>query len=98
MTIDERVRLPKQLVQPLLATVSLPFVDVASVRRARRLPVDQHAEAHRRSRRCGPHYEVKVAAMKTVHGRPRTCTMQSRRFQGFPELRAMIVDAGCSIG
>ena len=47
-SIDDRLRLSRQLIQPLLAQRSVAIlVDVETVRGARWLTVDRHAETHR---------------------------------------------------
>ena len=53
--------------QPLLGkrTVTL-FINIDSVRRTRRLSIDQHSEFHRCSRRGRAHDEIKVARVKAV--------------------------------
>src|SRR5918998_5813414 len=66
-SIDDGFRLSDQLVQTLLGhrAVAL-FVNVGSVSRAWRLPVDQHAKSHGRSWGCRAHDEMKIAGVKTI--------------------------------
>src|SRR5258708_1963991 len=67
LSIGDGVRLPDQLVQPLLGDCAVAlFVNINSVSRAWRLAVDQHAESHRRSRRFRTHDEMEIPRMKTV--------------------------------
>src|SRR5580692_9454877 len=64
-------RLADELVKPLFdgGAVALA-VKVGPVARARRLPVQEHAESHRGSRHCWPHDEVEIAGVEPVHDIP----------------------------
>src|ERR1700712_5092834 len=57
--IDNRLRLPDQLIHPLFGHRAVALgVDVGSVGRARRLSIEVEAEWHRRSSRRRSHHEM----------------------------------------
>src|SRR5262245_61444160 len=67
LPIGDGLRLSDQLVQPLLGHLAIAlFIDVASVRCAWRLSIDQHAKSHRRSWRFRAHDKMKIAGVETV--------------------------------
>jgi hypothetical protein len=45
-------------------------VNVNSMSGARRLSIDEHAKAHGRSSRCGPHDPMQIAGVKAVRVAP----------------------------
>jgi hypothetical protein len=63
--------LADELVKPLFdgGAVALA-VKVSPVGRARRLPIQEHPESHRGSRRCRPHDEVEIAGVEPVGDLP----------------------------
>src|SRR4051812_46493284 len=64
LAIGDGLRLPDQLVHPLFGRRAVAlFVNVDAVRRARRLPVDQHAEFHGHARRRWAHDEMNIAGV-----------------------------------
>src|ERR1700694_5816464 len=71
LSVSDGVRLPDQLIQPLLGNRAVALVvDVASVSSARRLSVDEHAKSHGSSSRRRCHDEMKIAGVKTVRDPP----------------------------
>ena len=80
LAIGDGLRLPDQLVQPLLGHRAVALlVDVDAVSRARRLSIDQHAKSHGRSRRCRTHDEMKIAGVKAVRDASVGLVQQRRR-------------------
>src|SRR6516164_9703706 len=71
LPIGDRFRLADQLIKALPggAAVAL-LVNIASVSRARRLPIDQHAKSHGCSGNCRSHDQVQIAGMKAVGDAP----------------------------
>jgi hypothetical protein len=67
LPVSDGLGLPDQLIHPRFGYRALALVvDVDSVRDARRLSIDQHAESHRSSPSRRPHHEMKIARMKAV--------------------------------
>src|SRR6516225_5112883 len=68
LSISDRLQLANHLVCALFSHCAVALlVNVGSMRRAWRLPVDQHAEFHRHSRRRRTHDKVEIAGVKTIH-------------------------------
>src|SRR5262245_25905835 len=71
LSISDRLRLSDQLVQPLLGNPAVTLlVNVSSVRRIWRLPIDPHTKSHGSTWHCRAHDEMKVARVKTVRDAP----------------------------
>ena len=71
LAINDRLWLADQLIEPLFANRAVALgVNVNSVRRARRLSIDEHAKAHGSSSRCRSHDEMKIAGVKAVDDPP----------------------------
>ena len=67
LAVVNRPRLPNQLIQPLLGHPAITVVvDISAMCRARRLLIDEHAEAHGRSARCWSQDEVEITRVKSV--------------------------------
>ena len=76
--IDDRPRLPYQLIQPLFANgAAAAVVHVQAVSRTWRLPVHRHAEAYRALLPRRPHHQVNVARVKATQN-PATGSVQDR--------------------
>src|SRR6202011_4206845 len=70
-SICDGLRLPDQLVQPLLGGPAVALlVDVASVSRAWRPPIDQHSKSHGCSRNSRAHDQMKIASVEAVGDAP----------------------------
>jgi hypothetical protein len=68
LPVSDGLGLPDQLIHPRFGYRALALVvDVDSVRDARRLSIDQHAESHRSSPSRRPHHEMEIAGVKAVH-------------------------------
>ena len=66
-SIDDRLRLSNQLIQPLLDNRAVAaIVHVATVSRTRRLPVNRHAETYGDTLPRRSHDEMKVARVKAT--------------------------------
>jgi hypothetical protein len=64
-TVGDGAGLADELVQPLSGHRSVALVvNIGPVGRARRLPVEEHAEPHGRARYCRPHDHVEVAGVE----------------------------------
>ncbi len=71
LPILNRLRLPDQLIKPLFAHRAVALiVDVEPMSGARRLSVDEHAEANGVAWRCWSHHEMQVAGVETVCDSP----------------------------
>ena len=68
LSIDDRLRLSDQLIQPRFDhRAGAAVVHVEAVSRTRRLPVNRHAETHRVPLPRRTHDEMKVTRVKPVH-------------------------------
>ena len=68
LSIDDRLRLSDQLIQPLVDNRAVAaLVHVAAMSSTRRLPVNRHAETYGDALPRRSHDEVKVAGVKAVH-------------------------------
>src|SRR5260370_15942490 len=71
LSISNGLRLPDQLIQPLVSRrAAAPLVNVNSVSSARRLSIAEHAKAHGRSPRRWSHDQMQIAAVKAVRDPP----------------------------
>jgi hypothetical protein len=69
-SVGDQLRLPDQLIQSLYCNHAVALlVNVNAVSKARRRPVESHAESHGRSTRRWPHDEIKVARVEVDHKR-----------------------------
>ena len=63
LSIDDRIRLSYQLVQPRFGYGAVTLIlDINSVGGARRLSVDEHTKSHGFPSYCGSHDEVQIAS------------------------------------
>src|SRR5438552_4787949 len=81
LTISDGLRLPDQLIHPLLGDRAVALVvDVDSVSSARRFPIDEHAKAHGSPWHSRPHDEMEIAGVKAVRDPPVGFVEHGRRF------------------
>jgi hypothetical protein len=67
-SVDERLRLPDELEQPMFSDCSVAaLVDVESMSGGRWLSVDRHSKAYRLSRPRWPHDKMHVAGVEAIH-------------------------------
>jgi len=79
--IDDRLRLPDQLIEPLLTHDSVAvWINVDAVRRTRSVPVDGDSKPDRRSSRGRAQDQVQIARVKPVRDLP-ACSVQQRGFR-----------------
>src|SRR2546425_6204122 len=80
-SIGDGLRLPDQLIHPLLGDRAVALVvDVDSVSSARRFSIDEHAKAHGSPWHRRSHDELEIAGVKAVRDPPVGLVEHGRRF------------------
>jgi hypothetical protein len=79
-TIRNRLGLPDQLIEALLGNCAIALVvNVAAMRRTRRMSIDENAKWHETLTRCRSHHEVNIPSVKAI-GDPPVGRIQCNRF------------------